>query len=97
MNYVIPFLNRNRNSRNQYTFVFLQSYLYLALSILKSEILMSIQLDGGWWRGNCRGRRGVFPSNYVQEIPKQAQAAAAPIQQRALPSLPQGSHEVLTY
>ena len=75
--------------------MFLQSYL--APSILKSEILMSIQLDGGWWRGNCRGRRGVFPSNYVQEIPKQAQAVAAPIQQsRRLPSLPQGSHEVLT-
>lgn len=22
--------------------------------------------EGGWWRGSCRGKEGLFPSNYVQ-------------------------------
>lgn len=24
------------------------------------------KLEGGWWRGSCRGKEGLFPSNYVQ-------------------------------
>ncbi|KAI9260691.1 SH3 domain-containing protein, partial [Phascolomyces articulosus] len=27
------------------------------------------QLDSGWWDGWCNGKRGWFPSNYVQVIP----------------------------
>lgn len=22
--------------------------------------------DGGWWRGRCRGKEGLFPVNYVR-------------------------------
>ncbi|KAG2220168.1 hypothetical protein INT45_013866, partial [Circinella minor] len=28
------------------------------------------QLDSGWWDGWCNGKRGWFPSNYVQVIPE---------------------------
>ncbi|KAI8349456.1 ras guanine nucleotide exchange factor domain-containing protein [Choanephora cucurbitarum] len=28
------------------------------------------QLDSGWWDGWCDGRRGWFPSNYVEVIPE---------------------------
>jgi len=24
------------------------------------------KLEGGWWRGSCRGKEGLFPSNYVK-------------------------------
>ncbi|KAI8880128.1 SH3-domain-containing protein [Backusella circina FSU 941] len=33
------------------------------------------QLDSGWWDGWCDGRRGWFPSNYV-EILKDSQQQA---------------------
>jgi len=23
-------------------------------------------IDEGWWRGSCKGRSGLFPSNYVE-------------------------------
>ena len=24
--------------------------------------------DSGWWQGRCKGKQGVFPSNYVKEL-----------------------------
>ena len=27
-----------------------------------------VQVDDGWWIGDCNGRRGLFPANYVEEI-----------------------------
>ena len=26
------------------------------------------QIDAGWWRGQCKGRYGLFPANYVQLV-----------------------------
>jgi len=28
--------------------------------------------DEGWWKGEVNGRIGVFPDNYVEEIPNSA-------------------------
>ena len=28
--------------------------------------MVLIQVDEGWWRGECRGRVGLFPANYVE-------------------------------
>lgn len=30
----------------------------------------------GWWEGSCKGRTGMFPGNYVEEIKEAAKAAA---------------------
>ena len=31
------------------------------------EIITNIeQIDEGWWRGDCRGKTGIFPANYVE-------------------------------
>lgn len=31
------------------------------------EIIEDIeQVDEGWWMGTVRGKRGLFPSNYVE-------------------------------
>ena len=27
-------------------------------------------MDEGWWFGTCHGLKGMFPSNFVEEIPK---------------------------
>jgi hypothetical protein len=24
--------------------------------------------DGGWWKGRCHGKTGLFPVNYVQAL-----------------------------
>ncbi|ORE13495.1 Src homology-3 [Rhizopus microsporus] len=43
-----------------------------ALSFKANAIIdVFAQLESGWWDGCCEGRRGWFPSNYV-EILKQA-------------------------
>ena len=32
------------------------------------EIITDIEkVDEGWWIGLCRGHRGLFPANYVEE------------------------------
>lgn len=39
------------------------------LSFDPGELITNvIQFDEGWWRGECRGKLGVFPANYVQLI-----------------------------
>jgi len=33
----------------------------------EGEVIINIEIiDEGWWRGECNGRYGLFPSNYVQ-------------------------------
>eukprot|EP00095_Tigriopus_kingsejongensis_P008936 maker-scaffold199_size265817-snap-gene-1.48 protein:Tk08936 transcript:maker-scaffold199_size265817-snap-gene-1.48-mRNA-1 annotation:"low quality protein: sh3 domain-containing kinase-binding protein 1" len=41
------------------------------LTIRSGEIIAEVkQMDGGWWEGSLRGRRGLFPDNFVQILNK---------------------------
>jgi len=32
----------------------------------EGDLIVNIEIiDEGWWRGECNGRYGLFPSNYV--------------------------------
>lgn len=31
-------------------------------------ITLTTKLEGGWWEGELRGKSGVFPASYVEEI-----------------------------
>ncbi|KAI8088827.1 SH3 domain-containing protein [Halteromyces radiatus] len=40
-----------------------------SLSFGQGDIIHVLaKLESGWWDGWCNGRRGWFPSNYVEEI-----------------------------
>jgi len=40
---------------------------YDEISFDPEEIITNIEMiDEGWWRGECRGKVGLFPANYVQ-------------------------------
>ncbi|EPY50183.1 App1 protein [Schizosaccharomyces cryophilus OY26] len=39
------------------------------LSFYENDFITNVdQIDPNWWEGECHGRRGLFPSNYVEEI-----------------------------
>ena len=41
------------------------------LSFDPEDIITNIEkMDEGWWFGTCHGVKGLFPSNYVEVIPK---------------------------
>lgn len=41
------------------------------ISFDPGELITNIdQFDDGWWNGMCRGKYGMFPSNYVEIIPR---------------------------
>ncbi|NXB70886.1 SH3K1 protein, partial [Donacobius atricapilla] len=41
------------------------------LTITVGDIITNIKKDdGGWWEGQLKGRRGLFPDNFVREIRK---------------------------
>ncbi|NXO15466.1 SH3K1 protein, partial [Oriolus oriolus] len=41
------------------------------LTISVGDIITNIKKDdGGWWEGQLKGRRGLFPDNFVREIKK---------------------------
>ncbi|XP_068126094.1 SH3 domain-containing kinase-binding protein 1-like isoform X3 [Hyperolius riggenbachi] len=41
------------------------------LTIVAGEIITKIKKeDGGWWEGELKGRRGLFPDNFVRELKK---------------------------
>ena len=31
--------------------------------------ILEVLGDGTWYRGNCNGKEGIFPADYVPEIP----------------------------
>ncbi|NXE36309.1 SH3K1 protein, partial [Ptilorrhoa leucosticta] len=42
------------------------------LTITVGDIITNIKKDdGGWWEGQLKGRRGLFPDNFVREIKKE--------------------------
>ncbi|KAM8974598.1 src substrate cortactin-like isoform 2-T2 [Pelodytes ibericus] len=41
------------------------------ISFEPQDVITDIEmLDEGWWNGTCRGRRGLFPANYVEFVNK---------------------------
>lgn len=37
------------------------------LTIRTGEIISDVkQMDGGWWEGSLRGKKGLFPDNFVK-------------------------------
>ena len=37
------------------------------LSIRTGDVITSVkQMEGGWWEGTCKGKRGLFPDNFVK-------------------------------
>ena len=39
------------------------------ISISKGDIIkVTEKFDEGWWQGECNGRSGLFPANYVKEV-----------------------------
>ncbi|XP_053243085.1 SH3 domain-containing kinase-binding protein 1 isoform X2 [Podarcis raffonei] len=43
------------------------------LTITVGDVITNIRKeDGGWWEGQLKGRRGLFPDNFVREIKKEA-------------------------
>ena len=31
--------------------------------------ILEVLGDGTWYRGNCNGKEGIFPADYVPEVP----------------------------
>jgi len=49
------------------------------LKFKKGDVItITQQEDGGWWEGTLDGKTGWFPSNYVEEMPREGGVAAAP-------------------
>ena len=39
------------------------------ISFDPDDIIENIEMvDEGWWIGECHGKRGLFPSNYVERM-----------------------------
>eukprot|EP00092_Neocalanus_flemingeri_P002012 GFUD01002145.1.p1 GENE.GFUD01002145.1~~GFUD01002145.1.p1 ORF type:complete len:1062 (+),score=232.76 GFUD01002145.1:94-3279(+) len=58
------------------------------LKFKKGDIITITQKeDGGWWEGTLDGKTGWFPSNYVEELPKESK--------EVLPSVQEISEEVI--
>jgi myosin heavy subunit len=40
------------------------------LTLAKGDVVLVTEIiDEGWWIGNCNEKSGMFPSNYVEEVP----------------------------
>uniref|UniRef100_A0A4W5MNZ6 Osteoclast-stimulating factor 1 n=1 Tax=Hucho hucho TaxID=62062 RepID=A0A4W5MNZ6_9TELE len=49
------------------------------LSLRVGDIIVKVTKDdGGWWKGEIDGRRGLFPDNFVREMKKEMKRAAGP-------------------
>lgn len=57
--------SRLPQARGLYNFVPLQPG---DLEFKTGDIITILDSNGGWWKGECRGQTGVFPSNYVEII-----------------------------
>ncbi|XP_034830215.1 SH3 domain-containing kinase-binding protein 1 isoform X1 [Maniola hyperantus] len=53
------------------------------LTIRPGDILRDVErLPGGWWKGELRGRRGMFPDNFVSVLTEQNNARPGGVQGR---------------
>ncbi|XP_072940108.1 uncharacterized protein [Epargyreus clarus] len=53
------------------------------LTIRPGDVLRDVdQLSGGWWRGELKGRRGMFPDNFVSILTEQNNTRPAGVQGR---------------
>ncbi|KAM3967272.1 LOW QUALITY PROTEIN: uncharacterized protein ACR2FA_011610 [Aphomia sociella] len=53
------------------------------LTIRPGDVLRDVErLPGGWWRGELRGRRGMFPDNFVSALAEQASTRSGGVQGR---------------
>lgn len=43
------------------------------------EIHVTSELSESWWMGECRGRRGLFPVSYTEDVPKKPPLPARPL------------------
>ncbi|KAM9416702.1 SH3 domain-containing kinase-binding protein 1-like isoform 2-T2 [Salvelinus alpinus] len=49
------------------------------LSLRIGDIIVKVTKDdGGWWKGEIDGRRGLFPDNFVREMKKEVKRVAGP-------------------
>jgi len=52
------------------------------LKFKKGDIITITQKeDGGWWEGTLDGKTGWFPSNYVEELPKESKEVFPSVQE----------------
>lgn len=55
------------------------------LSLTVGDVIVNIRRDdGGWWEGELRGRRGLFPDNFVRVSRTQTRRAAKSLPHRNL-------------
>ena len=60
----------------------LNALVTLQLKFKKGDIITITQKeDGGWWEGTLDGKTGWFPSNYVEELPKESKELAPSTQE----------------
>lgn len=53
------------------------------LTVRPGDILRDVErLTGGWWRGELRGRRGMFPDNFVSVLTEHSNARSGGVQGR---------------
>jgi hypothetical protein len=38
------------------------------LSFQAGAIITILKQEGNWWEGECNGKQGLFPANYVQPL-----------------------------
>jgi hypothetical protein len=47
------------------------------LPFQKGDVIHILRkIDHGWWEGELRGKIGIFPANFVEEIPSSTPPAA---------------------
>eukprot|EP01119_Soliformovum_irregulare_P015513 TRINITY_DN436_c0_g2_i1.p1 TRINITY_DN436_c0_g2~~TRINITY_DN436_c0_g2_i1.p1 ORF type:complete len:450 (+),score=140.24 TRINITY_DN436_c0_g2_i1:79-1428(+) len=60
------------------------------LSIDVGDIINIVSQDMQWWKGNCRGRQGYFPSNFVKVIETPAVKRTQPAAPLIIPNASRG-------
>jgi len=41
----------------------------LDLPLKQGDIVVVLETDtSGWWKGDCNGKQGWFPSNYIEQL-----------------------------
>ncbi len=55
------------------------------LPFSKGDIINLTKKSGQWWEGSVHGKTGVFPNNYVEEIPTSSAPSSAPVPPRPSP------------